>query len=632
MKTGLTEKEVLNNRKKYGSNEISKVGKESFIKLLLSTLGDPIIKILLIALAVKTLFLFQYFDWYETIGIVIAIFLASFISSISEYGSGKAFEKLQEEASKIKTKVKRDNKIKEIEIGEVVTGDIISLQAGDEIPADGHIISGNIKVNESNLNGEMKEINKTNNDLVYRSTVVYSGEALMETDKVGDDTLYGKLAKEVHEKTPDSPLKLRLTKLAGQISKLGYIGAVLVTFSYLFSVFIIDNNFNLDSILSDITNLPLVFSHLLHALTLSVTIIVVAVPEGLPMMITLVLSSNMKRMLKNNVLVRKLTGIETAGNINILFTDKTGTITKGKLEVIKISDVLGHTYTNENELKSNLPFYNLVKLSCVANNSAVYSNDNQIVGGNITDRALLNFFKKTSSNYEKVNAVPFSSINKYSMTTIKINSTKINLVKGAPEVIIRKSSHYYDNGRKVGFFIADKTLKMVNDMAKKGIRALALATSEKENELYKLCLIGFLYIKDEVRKEATAGLELINSAYIQTIMITGDNLETAKVIGKEVGLIKSSKDIVMTSSEFNKKTDAEMIKILPNLKILARSLSQDKSRLIKIAQAAGLVVGMTGDGVNDAPALKKADVGFAMGSGTPQFSQDPKIHCCEHSR
>ncbi len=615
MKTGLTEKEVAINRKKYGNNEISKVERESFIKLLLSTLGDPIIKILLIALAIKTLFLFQDFDWYETIGIVIAIFLASFISSISEYGSSKAFEKLSEEAAKTRVKVKRNNKFQEIPIGEVVVGDIINLEAGDEVPADGYLLNGNIMINESNLNGEMQEIAKGVNSLVYRSTVIYSGQAIMEVTKVGDDTLYGKLAKEVHEKTPDSPLKIRLTKLAKQISKLGYIGAGLVTLSYLFSVFIIDNNFNISNIIEDITNMPLVFGHLLHALTLSLTIIVLAVPEGLPMMITLVLSSNMKRMLKNNVLVRKLTGIETAGNINILFTDKTGTITKGKLEVIKISDALGNFYTNEKELKNNAAFYKLAKLSCQANNSSFYT-DEGIIGGNITDRALLSFFTETNFNYQKIKTIPFSSSNKYAMTTIKIDEKKVNLVKGAPEIIIKNCSHYYEKGRKNGFFAKEKMMKMVSDAAKKGIRVLALATSESSSKLSRLVLIGFVYIKDEVRPEAISGLKLINSAGIQTIMITGDNLETAKVIGQEVGLITSNEDIIMTSYEFNKKTDAEVMKLLPNLKILARSLPQDKSRLVRIAQAKGLVVGMTGDGVNDAPALKKADVGFAMGSGT----------------
>ncbi len=615
MKTGLSEKEVAENRKKYGNNEISKVQQESFIKLLISTLGDPIIKILLIALAIKTLFLFESFDWYETIGIVIAIFLASFISSISEYGSNKAFEKMQEEASKIKVKVKRKDGIKEMEIGEVVVGDIICLQTGDEIVADGKIISGEIMVNESNLNGEMKEISKRKNDKLYRSSVIYSGEALMEVASVGDNTLYGHLAKEVHEKTPDSPLKLRLTVLAKQISKLGYIGAGLVTFSYLFRTFILDNHFNLSDIYADITNLPLVFGHLLHALTLSVTIIVVAVPEGLPMMITLVLSSNMKRMLKSNVLVRKLMGIETAGNINILFTDKTGTITKGKLEVIKIIDALGNKYLNEEELKTNKPFYNLVKLSCTANNSSVYADD-KVIGGNITDRALLSFFKPNIYNYDKIHILPFSSTNKYAITSIKVDNKIINLVKGAPEVIISNCSHYYENNRKAGLFYPEKLKKMVTDLAGEGIRVLALATSSDNEKLNRLCLIGFVCIKDEVRPEALEGLKLINSAGIQTVMITGDNVLTAKEIGKEVGLLTNPDDIVMTSTEFNKKSDEELAKILPKLKILARSLPQDKSRLVKIAQKNNLVVGMTGDGVNDAPALKKADVGFAMGSGT----------------
>ena len=281
METGLMEKEVIESRKKYGSNEITKEKRDSFIKLLISTLGDPIIKILLIALAIKTLFLFQNFDWYETIGIVIAIFLASFISSISEYGSEKAFDKLQEDASKIKSKIQREGKIQEIDINDIVVGDIISLESGDQIPADGKLIRGNLQVNESNLNGETKEIDKRPNSYLYRSTVVYSGEGLMEVEKVGNQTVYGTLAQEINEKKPTSPLKLRLTYLAKQISKLGYIGAILVTFSYLFSVIVIENSFDGTLIKTTITNLPLMFSYILHALTLAVTIIVVAVPDGL---------------------------------------------------------------------------------------------------------------------------------------------------------------------------------------------------------------------------------------------------------------------------------------------------------------------------------------------------------------
>ena len=231
---GLTDKEVIDSRKKNGSNVITKVKKDSFFKMLISTLGDPIIKILLIALAIKTLFLFSNFDWYETVGIVIAIFLASFISTLSEYGSEKAFEKLEEDASKIKAKVKRGSVIKEVCIDDIVCGDLVILQAGDKICADGIILSGNILVNESNLNGEMKEKAKVSKSKVYRSTVVYSGRALMKVLKVGDNTVYGKLAREVMEKGQDSPLKIRLTHLAKQISKIGYMGALLVSISYLF--------------------------------------------------------------------------------------------------------------------------------------------------------------------------------------------------------------------------------------------------------------------------------------------------------------------------------------------------------------------------------------------------------------
>ena len=616
MNKGLTDEEVQKSRQKYGDNTISIAKKESFVRKLIATLGDPIIKILLIALAIKTLFLFQNFDWYETIGIVIAIFLASFISTLSEYGSEKAFEQLQAEASKIKTKVKRNQEIKEIAIDEVVVGDIIKLSSGDEIPADGEIISGKITVNEANLNGETKEIEKTKSSKVYRSTVVYSGIATMLVKKVGNQTVYGRLAEEINEKKPTSPLKLRLVKLAEFISKIGYIGAALVTISYLFSEIFINNNFELSKIHETITNFPLMFGYILKALTLSVTIIVVAVPEGLPMMITLVLSSNMKRMLKSHILVRKLMGIETAGNINILFTDKTGTITEGKLNVISLTDAIGQTYNDEKSLKQNQAYYTMTKLSLIANNDSDYDENHKPIGGNITDRAILEFFKDSNINYQMKEKIPFSSSQKYSITKVLYNQKEINLIKGAPEIILSKCTHYYENGRKRFLVDKKKIEKHISNAASKGIRVLAYATSETYPNPSRLSFLGLVFIKDEIRKEAIEGLNLIEKAHIKTIMLTGDNIETAKNIGKEIGLLKNKNDLIITSDELRQKTDNEVKEILPNLKIIARSLPQDKSRLVKIAQSLNLVVGMTGDGVNDAPALKKADVGFAMGSGT----------------
>ena len=629
---GLNEKQVQKSREKHGSNQITAQKKDSFFSLLLQSLGDPIIKILLIALGIKTVFLMKNFDWYETVGIVIAIFLASFISTISEYGSEKAFEKLQEDSSKLKCRVKRNGKKIEIPIDEIVVGDIVLLEAGDKIPADGNMISGEITVDESSLNGETKEAKKkaiefagqeiTEQNKVYRGTVVYSKSGMMQVTKVGDQTFYGALAREVQEKQPESPLKIRLRGLATVISRIGYVGAVLVSISYLFSVIVIDNQFQISKIVETITNFPVISGHILYALTLSVTIIVVAVPEGLPMMITLVLSSNMKRMLKNNVLVRKLVGIETAGNLNILFTDKTGTLTKGQLEVICLMDGKFNEYHSLGELNAIPVYQSIVKDSLYYNNASSYDEQKQeIIGGNITDRALLKFVIGSFPQDKKIiHSIPFDSKNKYSLTSISDGIHIMNLVKGAPEKIIPQCHQYYDeNGKKKRITSTMQYLQKVNQVACHGIRVLALATSDHREKITShsnLTFVGILLIKDEVREEAKEGIELVQKAHIQTVMITGDNKETATNIAKEVGLIQSHNDLVITSSELNQKSDDEVKQILPNLRVVARSLPQDKSRLVRLSQELNLVVGMTGDGVNDAPALKKADVGFAMGSGT----------------
>lgn len=335
-------------------------------------------------------------------------------------------------------------------------------------------------------------------------------------------------------------------------------------------------------------------------------------------MITLVLSSNMKRMLKENVLVRKLVGIETAGSLNILFTDKTGTLTKGKLEVVGFMSGNLKKYHSDYEILNYPKLYNLVKLSVIYNNASTYNREkDEITGGNITDRALLNFIKDEKSDKIRiVNNIPFDSKNKYSKVTVD-NGGRLTLIKGAPEIIIKRCNNYYDEyGIKKDLKSKNQILDEILKMTRKGIRVIALATSYFENKIDDLTLVGIMFIKDEVRKESIEGIELVTKAHIQTVMITGDNKETAIAIGKEVGIIRDEKDIVLTSDELKIKTDEELKKILPNLRVVARSLPQDKSRLVKISRELGLVVGMTGDGVNDAPALKRADVGFAMGSGT----------------
>lgn len=616
---GLTEEAVIESRKKNGTNEITKQKSNSFLRLLIESLGDPIIKILLIALAIKVVVLFKNFDWYETIGILIAIFLASFISSISEYGSEQAFNRLQEESVKTLVKVRRNNIIKEIPLNEVVVGDIALLNAGDKIPADGYLVKGNISVDESALNGETKEAKKestytaevSNKNKVYRGSVVYSGIAEMKVTLVGDNTIYGKISQELQEKVPESPLKTKLRGLANTISKIGYIGAILASLSYLFSVIVIENDFSLDLIIATITDGPVMFNHFLYALTLSVTIIVVAVPEGLPMMITLVLSSNMKKMLKDNVLVRKLVGIETAGSLNVLLTDKTGTLTKG---VLKVSDFITadlQVYKSIDRIKANKKYYEHIYTSIYYNTSSYYS-EGKAIGGNSTERALLGFIEKDKLINKKVlMKEPFDSAKKFSSIT---TADGYIFIKGAAEVVLPKCQKYmnYLGEEKVFLNMKSVEAKIKQYTANAG-RVLVFAYGKTKDNL---TFLGFVNIKDELREESKEGISLIKSAGIHPIMITGDAKDTAVSIAKEVGLYKNSSDIVLTSTELEKLTDEEVKTIVLNISVIARALPQDKSRLVSIIESMDLVVGMTGDGVNDAPALKKANVGFAMGSGT----------------
>lgn len=624
---GLKDDEVKESRKRYGSNSINEKNKNTFFNLFIETLGDPIIKILLIALAIKTIFLFRDFDYFETMGIVLAVLVASLISAISEYGSNKAFQRMQEESSRIKVLVKRDGKTKEITIDEIVKNDILILAPGNKVPADGILIKGKLSVDESSLNGETKEVYKeyidninlaTEKNRVYRGTTIYDGEALILVTKIGMDTLYGKMAKVLTEEEDVSPLKLRLTNLAKVISRIGYIAAILIAVAYLFSKIFIINNFNLTIIRETIT-LNKFFSLILEALTLAVSVLVMSVPEGLPMMITLVLSTNSKKMLKDNVLVRKMVGIETAGSLNILFTDKTGTLTKGKMEVSSIID------GNLNEY--NDLYYTPDKLKTLISDSLLYNNESEleessgkVVGGNLTDKALLSFVQRKKDNSVLIkDRILFNSKNKFAVTIIEKNNEKIKLIKGAPDIVIKNSTHYIDKDGKRRTLDKDKILNYVNSKADSGLRTIALAVSQSiypTDSIRRNILLGVIFLKDDIRPEAKDGVSLIKSAGINIVMVTGDSKETATSIAKEVGIITGNNDIILSSSDLEKLSDNELKKIIPNLKVVSRALPEDKKRLVMLSKELGLVTGMTGDGVNDSIALKKADVSFAMGSGT----------------
>lgn len=609
---GLTTEEVLNNRKLYGSNKITEKKKTTILSLIIESLNDPIIKILLIALGIKILFFINDSDIYETIGIIIAIILATVISSLSEYGSEKAFQKLSNTTNNILVKAYRNNLITNIKIEEIVVNDYIYLESGDKIPADGILYTGNISVDESMLSGETKEQNKTFMSPLYRGSVITNGSGVLLVKKVGNNTYYGKIAKDIQEKTPTSPLKNRLRVLASFISKIGYICAFLVILSYLFNVIVVKNNFDINRIKTMLTSFNTLVPHLLYSLTLGITIIVVAVPEGLPMMITLVLSSNMKRLLKENVLVRKLVGIESSGSLNILFTDKTGTLTKGELEMVGFVTFDNTIYKSIEEIKKT-KLKEITLLNLQYNTNSTYIN-NEIIGGNITDRAIIKFTGPIKENkYKILNKEEFNSKKKYSKVTLNYE-TKTEFYKGAYELIIDKCSYFYkSDGTKSIIKNKQELINLGNSYTEKGYRVLACSTS---NNLTNGVFLGFILIKDEIRPTTIEGIKKVTESGIQTVMITGDNKLTAISIAKEIGLLTKEDDIVLTSEELNKMNDIEVKKIIPKLKVVARSLPEDKKRLVILSQELGLVTGMTGDGINDAPALKRADVGFAMGSGT----------------
>ena len=621
---GLSKEEVIRAREKYGSNALETIHRDTFFKQLLRSLGDPIIRILLIALGIKTIFLIKDFDWYETVGIAIAIFLASFISTLSEYGSEKAFDKLQQEAAKTKVKVKRFEGILTIPLEEIVVGDIILLEYGEKIPADGVLLTGSLTIDESSITGESKEIYKypfkTGTDLkeanqLFRGSVIYQGTGKMLVTKVGVNTFYGKIAKELQDVQPESPLKSRLRHLATIISRIGYCSAFFVALSYLFFSIVINNQFDINKIITYCSDLSLLFAHLLYALTLAVTMIVVSVPEGLPMMITLVLSSNMKRMLKDNILVRKLVGIETSGSLNILFTDKTGTLTKGELEVVGAILGDGKVVNSNKELISYKEYLKVLDESLIQNNSCSYDKTkNKFIGGNATDQACVNFiYNRKPIILPKLKEKPFNSKDKYSKVTVNDNGN-ITYIKGSPELLLKKCSKYLSlDGREIRFS-SSSLLKRLEEYTRLGIRVIL--TGYSRNDGTDIVLLSLLLIKDELRKESKGAVDIVRKAGVQVVMITGDNKETATSIAKETGIINNSTDLVFTSSDMAQMSDAELKKKLPNLRVVARALPQDKSRLVRISEEENLVVGMTGDGVNDAPALKKADVGFAMNSGT----------------
>ena len=618
---GLTSKEVTVSYEKYGDNSLVKEEGKSFVKRYLENLSDPIIRILIIALVLQVIFTMGNCNYFEIFGIVIAILLSTTVSTVSEYRSEKAFDKLNADSMNTFVSVLRDGEIKKILGSELVVGDIVYLSSGDKIPADGEIISGRISVDQSALNGESIECKKepikeygwdlSLSGRVFRGSVITEGNCIIRVLRVGNATYYGMVAKDVQTETRESPLKLRLGKLAELISRIGYVAAALVGACYLFNTVVVANGFSPERITEYFKNIPGLVETLVHTLTLMITVVVVAAPEGLPMMITVVLSANMKKMLADSILVKKLVGIETAGSMNILFTDKTGTLTVGKPECDRIVTALG-TYKNLSSLSKTGKLYNYLVLSAKYNTDVIKSG-NKTTSGNATDKAIFSFFEEAEcTSASVVSKKAFTSEKKYS--SVSLADGKI-FIKGAPEALLSKATHTMDNnGQKIPFDKKYIEAEYKNAMLK-GERVIAVCLSERGEE--ELTFLAIIIMKDKLRRGVKESVRVMHKAGIQVVMVTGDSKETAEAIAVECGIMTVGQgDVAISSSELSVMSDEEIKRILPRLKVVARALPQDKTRLVRLSQELELVVGMTGDGINDSPSLKLADVGFGMGSGT----------------
>ena len=645
---GLTDEEVRQSREKNGSNAIPDSEPTTFWEAFKETFGDPMIKILLIIAAIMIVMFFMgYAEIYEPVGTIVAVLIVAVVSAKTSVASDTKYRELKDSTKKDTCKVYRNGMVTVIEVDDVVVGDSVLLQSGDKIPADGILVDGDLRVDNSALNGEAEECKKTaaegrveladnitgdtfvDKHSLFRGAVVFDGEGVLDVRNVGLKTMMGKMAEEMQEDEPDSPLKVKLAKLAGQISTFGYIGAVAIAVLYV--IFFITQAGGISAYFANDWNV--ILQDVIEAVTLAIVIIVCAVPEGLPLMISLVLMQNTSKMLDHNVLVRKAEGIETAGSLNILFSDKTGTITKGMLEVVEFFTAQGETI-EIGSLENHGKIKELLDIAIGKNTASMFDREHRVIGGNATDQALMKFigedtFNLLSANKEYVvdASQGFNSANKFSQA--HIGNLGRTFYKGAPERFLAVAKKALDKDGNVVDLNLDELNKKINELASRAMRVLAFGYSESaltENKINDdVVLVGLVAIRDDVRPEAKEAIREVREAGIQVVMITGDRLETAVSIAKDAGLITQASDRAITSAELNSMSDDEVKAIIKDIRVIARALPTDKSRMVRLCQEMNLVVGMTGDGVNDSPALKRADVGFAMGSGTEAAKEAGKI-------
>ena len=631
---GLTSAEAEASRREHGDNSIAGGKRKSFLRRYLEGFSDPIIRILLGALVINIIFSIGHVDWYETGGIIAAVMISTVVSAISEHGGDRAFDRMRTVSDGTPVRVVRDSVTDSVRLSDVVVGDAVLLGSGDGIPADGFLVEGELTVDQSALNGESRDERKRpgpGRDLVpdsknalLRGATVTSGAGVMTVTRVGMDTMYGEVAASLSADRRESPLKERLGELAKNVSTLGYAAALLVAVAYLFRAFFIDAGMDMTETLARLSDPGYVFAELLGALTLAISVIVVAVPEGLPMMITVVLSSNMKRMLRDNVLIKKLVGIETAGSLNILFCDKTGTLTCGDFTVTRVITAEGE-FASPSRMRESYPrLFGLYLDAAVSNTESEIGRSGgrrAALGGNATDRAILTSVLDSAAGHQRGRVLyhkRFDSKSKYSLVSVEEDGGVVTYVKGAPDMILPLCTTCRRESGDTPFYKKSEISERCRELSEQGARLIAQAVIRGRCETLKdgLSFLSLTVISDEPRPEARAAVAEIKGAGIQLVMITGDGRETASAIAGRVGITGSKGDLILSGRELSHMTDAALREALPRLRVIYRALPSDKERLVRVSGEAGLVVGMTGDGVNDAPALRAADVGFAMGSGT----------------
>lgn len=613
---GLTQDEVIRSREQYGANLLTPPKRKSLWRLFIEKFNDPVIRILLVAAVLSLGIGFIHNEFAEAIGIFCAIFLATGVAFWFEYDAMKKFDVLNSTNDDTPVKAVRDGAVAEIPKKEVVVGDIVLLESGEEVPADGILQEAvSLKINESTLTGE-PQIGKTTDpahfdkestypsDHVMRGTTVVEGHGVMQVTAVGDATEFGKVAEQATvESNEETPLNLQLQRLSKLIGRVG-ISLAIVTFAAL----IVKGMLTGDLLTADWLT---VATEVLQYFMVAVTLIVVAVPEGLPMSVTLSLAVNMRRMLRTNNLVRKMHASETMGAITVICTDKTGTLTRNEMRVYE-------TKFSEDGIDP------LIREGIAANSTAFLDANGKVIG-NPTEGALLLWLKDRSADYaalrdaaETVDQMTFTTERKFMATLVDSASGKrILYIKGAPEIILAKCAGF---GAKAE---VEKQLSAYQNMA---MRTLGFAyavcdgvdTCDEALERCPLHFIGIAAISDPVRDDVPAAVAECLSAGIDVKIVTGDTPATAKEIGRQIGLwtAEDTDRNHISGSEFAALSDEELLERVQSLKIMSRARPLDKQRLVRLLQQKGEVVAVTGDGTNDAPALNFAQVGLSMGTGT----------------